>query len=263
MLRMMFGELRKLRRKTLLVPTLIGVALLTAFFTSFVFLRVETGKPNGARGVLITNEFLSGKNGLVYGFQIMGFFLGIVALCVFASQTAQEYSLGTLRNILVRQPARLKVLLGKYLAMAFFTIWLEVVAAVFALSISFALAPRSAISTSAWLTTSGLQLLGETFINIFLGTLAFGTLGMILGLLFRSPITSISIGVLWCLILENILGAVISSTTKWLPGANFANISQGGTSIISYQHSLATSGSYLLFGAIVVGILFKKRDVAN
>jgi ABC-type transport system involved in multi-copper enzyme maturation permease subunit len=263
MLKMMFGELRKLRRKTLLIPTLIGVALLTAFFTSFVFLRVQTGKPNGARGVLITNEFLSGKNGLVYSFQIMGFFLGIVALCVFASQTAQEYSLGTLRNILVRQPSRIKVLLGKYFAMALFTIWLEVTAALFALSISFALAPRSAISTSAWLTAPGFQLLGETFVNIFLGTLAFGTLGMILGLVFRSPITSISIGVLWCLILENILGAVISSTTKWLPGANFANISQGGTTIISYQRSLATSGIYLGLGAIAAAILFKKRDVSN
>ena len=103
-------------RPSLLIPTLIGVVLLTAFFTSFVFLRVHSGKPNGARGVLITNDFLSGKNGLVYGFQIMGFFLGIVALCVFASQTAQEYSLGTLRNILVRQPSRLKVLIGKYFA---------------------------------------------------------------------------------------------------------------------------------------------------
>ena len=167
MIRMMFGELRKLRRKTLLIPTLIGVALLTAFFTSFVFLRVHSGKPNGARGVLITNDFLSGRNGLVYGFQIMGFFLGIVALCVFASQTAQEYSLGTLRNILVRQPSRLKILMGKYFAMAFFTIWLDIASAVFALSISFALAPHSAISTRAWLTTPGLQLLGETFINIF------------------------------------------------------------------------------------------------
>ena len=86
---------------------------------------------------------------------------------------------------------------------------------------------------------------------------------MILGLLFRSPITAISIGVLWSLILENILGAVISSTMKWLPAVNFSNIGEGGSAQVSYQHSLLVAALYICISGSLAAILFKRRDVAN
>ena len=101
------AELRKLRRPTLLISTILVVAALTALFTSIVFLRANSGQGNGQRGEIISPATLSQAAGLVYGFKIVSFFLGITALCVFASQTAQEYSLGTLRNLLVRQPSRM------------------------------------------------------------------------------------------------------------------------------------------------------------
>ena len=60
------------------------------------------------------------SSGVVFGFQQVATLLGIIALCVFAAQTAQEYTYGTLRNLLVRQPSRMKVLTGKFLSMAVF-----------------------------------------------------------------------------------------------------------------------------------------------
>jgi hypothetical protein len=86
---------------------------------------------------------------------------------------------------------------------------------------------------------------------------------MILGLLLRSPISAIAVGVLWSLILENILGALIKSTAKWLPGANFQNIGAGGNFDLSYKHSLAISASYLIISGGLAAFLFKRRDVAN
>lgn len=257
------AELRKLRRPTLLISTILVVAVLTALFTAIVFLRANSGQSNGQRGEIISPAVLSQATGLIYGFKIVSFFLGITALCVFASQTAQEYSLGTLRNLLVRQPSRMKLLSGKYLAMVIFAIALVMIDAIVAIGISYSLAPHAKVTTSAWFTTAALALLGKTFINVLLATIAFGTFGMVLGLLFRSPISSIATGVIWSLILETILGGVVSSTQKWLPGQNFDNVAQGGSTAVSYHWSMLLGAGYLAVGFTIVAVLFKRRDVAN
>ena len=263
MFNVMKAELRKLRRPTLLISTILVVAALTALFTSIVFLRANSGQGNGQRGEIISPATLSSATGLIYGFKIVSFFLGITALCVFASQTAQEYSLGTLRNLLVRQPSRMKILAGKYLSMIIFAIALVVIDAIVAIAVSYSLAPHAKVTTSAWFTASALALIGKTFINVLLGTIAFGTFGMILGLLFRSPISSIATGVIWSLILENILAGVVSSTQKWLPGQNFDNVAQGGSLTVSYHWSMGIAAAYLIVGFSIVAVLFKRRDVAN
>ena len=263
MFNVMKAELRKLRRPTLLISTILVVAALTALFTSIVFLRANSGQGNGQRGEIISPATLGSATGLIYGFKIVSFFLGITALCVFASQTAQEYSLGTLRNLLVRQPSRMKILAGKYLSMIIFAIALVVIDAIVAIAVSYSLAPHAKVTTSAWFTASALALLGKTFINVLLGTIAFGTFGMILGLLFRSPISSIATGVIWLLILENILAGVVSSTQKWLPGQNFDNVAQGGSLTVSYHWSMGIAAAYLIVGFSIVAVLFKRRDVAN
>jgi len=86
---------------------------------------------------------------------------------------------------------------------------------------------------------------------------------MILGLLLRSPISAISLGVIWLLIVENILIAVKSSLGKWMPGNLMSTIAVGGTDKISYIHSVSFVAIYLLVGAAIVATLFKRRDVSN
>lgn len=263
MLRSFFAESRKLRRPTLALSTLLTVAAFSVLFTSIVFLRIKTGEPNTKMGERITATELSQYFGLVYGFKLVAFFLGITALCIFASQTAQEYTFGTLRNLLVRQPARINILVGKFLAMSLFAAIMVAFTAVMTIVTSFALAGKGGVETAQWLSGDGVKLLGETYGNVLLSTICFGALGMILGLLFRSPITAISIGVLWSLILEAILGAAIRSTLQWLPAQNMGNIAEGGSTTLSYSHSILLSLAYLGVGSAVVGFLFKRRDVAN
>jgi hypothetical protein len=86
---------------------------------------------------------------------------------------------------------------------------------------------------------------------------------MVLGLLLRSPISAISFGVLWLLIVENLLVAVKSSTQSWLPGSQLTIIASGGSSDVTYSHALAVGGAYVAVGALMASILFVRRDVAN
>jgi hypothetical protein len=111
--RIFFAEWRKLRRPTLLLGTMGAVAFFSILVSSLLFLLLDSPQGNGDRGVRITREMLALPSGSTQAFTSIGNLLGIIALCVFAAQTAQEYSLGTLRNLLVRQPGRIRLLIGK------------------------------------------------------------------------------------------------------------------------------------------------------
>ena len=167
MIRVVIAELRKLRRPTLLLGTIATVGGLSALFTSIIFLMIDSENGNGERGERISAAELSNSMGLVYGFKLVGVFLGIVALCIFASQTAQEYSLGTLRNLLVRQPSRMKLLAGKFIAMKIFALVMVLFAGALSVAISFALAGRAKVDTSSWSSSGAMQLLFENTLNIF------------------------------------------------------------------------------------------------
>jgi ABC-type transport system involved in multi-copper enzyme maturation permease subunit len=257
------AEWRKLRRPTLFLGTMLASAGLTGLVTSLLFLLIDSPQGNSDRGNVISREILELPSGLTIGFSNAAGLLGIVALCVFAAQTAQEYTYGTLRNLLVRQPRRLQLLIGKYVSMASFAIVMVILAAVISMSLAFGLSGKAQVETDAWVTSDALQEMAKTFGNVLLSVIAFGTVGMILGLLLRSPISAISLGVIWLLIVENILIAVKSSLGKWMPGNLMSTIAIGGTDDVSYTHSITMVAIYLVIGTAIVAILFKRRDVSN
>jgi len=261
--RIFFAEWRKLRRPTLLVGTLGAVAFFSVLVSSLLFLMIDSPNGNGDRGVRITREMLSLSNGATYSFSSIGNLLGIIALCVFAAQTAQEYSLGTLRNLLVRQPGRIRLLVGKLASMKVFAIIMTLVSAVISIGVSYALAGGKDVNTTLWFNSDGRLEIAKTLLNVFISILGFGIIGMVLGILLRSPISSISLGVLWLLIVENIVGAVKASTLQWLPGNQLGTIAVGGTESVSYTHALSLSGLYVGIALVIATVLFTRRDVAN
>jgi ABC-type transport system involved in multi-copper enzyme maturation permease subunit len=206
---------------------------------------------------------LASFSGSVIGFSTVGGLLGIIAYCVFAAQTAQEYTYGTLRNLLVRQPGRVRLLAGKLISMKLFAIVMVLISGVLAVAISYFLAPNADVKTDLWFTSDGRIEILQAIVNVSISVIGFGIFGMIMGLLLRSPISSIAIGVLWILIIENLIGAVRSSTLEWLPGSQLQVIAVGGTPQVSYTHAMALAGIYIAVGGLIASVLFSKRDVAN
>jgi ABC-type transport system involved in multi-copper enzyme maturation permease subunit len=242
----------------------MGAALFfTGLITSFIYLMIDSPQGNGDRGRTIGRDVLGLASGSVNGFASVGGFLGIIALCVFAAQTAQEYTYGTLRNLLVRQPSRMKILLGKLISMALFALIMITIAALLSIAISYVLAPGAKVDTALWFTSAGFDAIFTTFVNVAISVVAFGIVGMVLGLLLRSPISAISLGVLWILIVEVLLMAVKNSLQSWLPGAQLSAIASGGAVDLTYKHALTVGGLYVAVGAIVASVLFVRRDVAN
>ena len=263
MIQVFFAEWRKIRRPTLFFGTFAAALFFNGLITSFVYLMIDSPDGNGDRGRRIGREVLGLASGSVYGFASIGGLLGIIVLCVFAAQSAQEYTYGTLRNLLVRQPRRLVLLMGKYAAMKSFALLFVVINAVISVAISIYLSDRAKVSTDLWFTSDGWSAIAHTLVNVYISIVFYAVIGIALGIFLRSPISAISIALVWLLILENLIGAVKPVTLDWMPGNQLATIAQGGTPLLSYSHALILGSSYVLLALVVSSYLFTKRDVAN
>lgn len=267
-MRIFFAEWRKLRRPAFFLGTMGSVIFVTGLVTSLLFLLIDAETGNADRGNRITREMLQLPDGFVIGFNSANGLLGLVALSVFAAQTAQEYSHGTLRNLLVRQPRRIRLLLGKYLSMISFAIITVIVSATTAVGLAFGLAGQARVSTEAWTTSAGQEELLHSFANVLISTVGYGTIGMLLGLIFRSPISSISIGTAYMLVVESIVSIAWKPAANWMPGNLLSVVATGGSPIgienaPTYSQALIRVGLYLLGASLITATLFKRRDVAN
>jgi ABC-2 type transport system permease protein len=263
MIRVFLAEWRKLRRPSLFIATMAAVVGASGLVTSLLFLLIDSRQGNARQGQIIDRTTLELPHGLSLGFSSSAGLLGLIALCIFASQTAQEYTHGTLRNLLVRQPRRLTLLLGKFLAMCFFTLISVILSAIISITLAFALSGKAKVVTSAWSTSDARIGVLHTFVNVLVSVIAYGAVGMILGLLLRSPISSISIGVAWLLVVENIIAATVKNSGKWLPGQLMNTVAAGGDFTATYSHALLVLSAYLAAGVLIASVLFRRRDVTN
>jgi ABC-2 type transport system permease protein len=240
MLNVVKAELRKMKRPSLLYVNVGILTGLSVLFTSLVFLRTgsQVGDRRHGSEMAQTVASLSKFDGGYFTFGLMSLFL-------------------------VRQPSRMKLLGGKLLAMAAFAFLLVTFVAIVNIGLSYAESGHGHVDTALWSSTKAIHAFLTLYGNTLLATIGYGLVGMSLGIILKSPMSAISISLLWFMVLENILGAVLPSSTKWLPGNALSSISAGGAKIFSYQRGLLTSAVYLLLFGGLATALFKRRDVAS
>ncbi len=91
----------------------------------------------------------------------------------------------------------------------------------------------------------------------------YTTLGMALGVLLRSPVSSIAVGLAFMLPIEAILSAAVSGLDRWLPGQLLDVVSQGGSSTLSYGAACLRAAVILAIAAGGAMALFVRRDVTS
>ena len=249
------SEWLKIRRPAMLLGPLAMVG--------FAILGTVLGLTRADRGTgELTIARLSQSDGCAVMLQRTVDFLGIIALGIVAIAVAQEYSHGTLRNLLVFEPRRLRLLAGKIVATLLFVAVSVAVAIGVALTVALLVAPSKGIDTYGWLH-SGLGTSLAAMGDLVLAVLGFGLFGALLALVFRSPAPAVIAGVAWTGPIENLLTAAWQSVGHWLPGQQLAAIADRGNSVSSYGWAVGLS---LAFAAVAVGVgstLFQHRDVAN
>lgn len=255
------SEWVKLRRRTLLLSTFLGLAAAASLFVVLVFANAPA---QSSAGGLPSLQQLARPNGLVFGLTRAAFLLGVVAFGVAAAQTASEYSLGTLRQLLVRQPRRIRLLTAKMLAVISFMVLATAFAAVVAFLVANVMAHSRGVSTSAWLTGAGFGHLLTALGNMELAVIGYSILGLVVGQFLRSAVATVILGFAWLLVIEQlILTRIVPGTAAWLPGISLSTIAGGGNPDfnITYGHGMAVAAGYIVVALAAGAVTFSRRDV--
>lgn len=252
------SEWTKLKRKTLLLSTFLGLAAAASIFVILLFSQAPA---TGHGGGLPSLQQLARPNGLIVGVTRATMLLGIVAFGIAAAQTASEYSLGTLRQLLVRQPRRIVLLAGKMLGVITFLLLAFLFAAVIAFAVAVIMAHGRHVSTSAWFSGTGLGDLFRALGDISLAVAGYSILGLAIGQFLRSAVFAVIAGLAWIIAVENIIARIDPSTTKWLPGAALETVASGGTEGPSFSHGLLVGAAYLVVALIAAAVTFARADV--
>ena len=259
MIRAFRSEWLKMLRPSIILGaagTMCGFAILA------VVLRLSRlGGTHIGPGTDLTAPMVAASNGFAPLIVFTAPFLGLVSLAVCAVAVGMEYSNGTLRNLLVRQPARLRLLTGKLLALGSFVTLAVAVSYGIGLVAALLLVPGHGVSTSAWFTAGGVQSLLATAGNLLLATLAWAAYGAVLAIMLRSAAAAISLGLGYLLVGETLLSSVWSGGNQWLPRVLMVALGLGGTSEVAYGRALVLTGLYVVVAIGIAAILFRQRDV--
>ena len=136
----------------------------------------------------LTLAQLAHASGLSQGLTRSGVLLGAVSFSIAAFQFGGEFAHGTLRNLLVRQPRRSVLMVGKCLAVLTFLIGAVVAATMVAICAAFVMAHLRGISTDAWTSGVGMTDLGTLLGDLTVSACGFAIIGMIAGVLLRSSV---------------------------------------------------------------------------
>ena len=203
MRRVVASEWVKLRRKGMLAP-LGGIIVVTVLGTIITILTVGSntstktagGGPFGGKAGISFVQMAS-SHGLADALGNAGTLLGVIIMGVVAASVAGEFSAGTLRNLLVREPRRARLLLGKLLGLATAIFLAVVVAAAFAVVAGIIAASSKGIAMHAWGSGSGVGAALGAVGELVAATLGWGVLGAILAIVFRSPVIAVVVGVVY------------------------------------------------------------------
>jgi ABC-type transport system involved in multi-copper enzyme maturation permease subunit len=260
----LISEWTKLRRRGmylgLALMAVLGGALssVLTIVTASQIASAHLDRGNRFRQAL-TSDMLRAPDGLAKLVAGGATILGVIALILYANSFASEYSQGTIRNLLVREPHRLRLLFGKLAGTAIFVSAGVAGAAVLSIAAAYAFAPGQHIATDAWSFAS----VGASFGRILLTTLGWGVLGTVLAVIFRSPAPSIGAGVVYILLVDPLINAAWSAGGRWLPGQMLQAIALGGTTESSLIRAALIVVIYMVAILVMATALFVRRDVAT
>lgn len=261
------SELLKLRRPSVILGgggAMLGFALLA---TVLAFATADAGAPTGpaqaSEPFSLTLGQLAEAGGLTQGFSIAAGFISLLVFVVFLTSVTSEYGHGTLRVLLTRQPNRAKLLGGKVLALVAITAAALLVAEVLSALAAVAMAGMRDVSTSEWFTSSGLLNAAGDYTNALLTATFFGVLGGVMGLLLRSTILALGVGLAWLMPVEHIIQNGWAGAGRWFPGLLFEAVGRGGTDVTSYQRALFFAVGITAVMLVVGATTFLRRDVST
>ncbi|UDY37430.1 hypothetical protein [Dermatobacter hominis] len=254
-----------LRRRTIAI-TAAAVAIISIGGTALSVLAAQPAAfPSAGPGpeALLTTQALSEPGGGTAVFAQTAAFTYVFLLAVFVAAVAGEFTRGTFRTMLLHQPSRGRLLLGKVTVLVLDALAVAAVGAVLSWVTARLVAPSQGIDTAAWATLDGLRAAVEDLgrVALFLvGTAVFGTT---VGVLARSVPIGVGVALVWSGPIENILGDSWAGAEQWFPGLLLRAVLIPGSTDTSTGRALVTLAAYAAIALTVTAIALRRRDVTS
>lgn len=260
MIRTYRAELAKIVRPRVLLIT-AAILLVAAIGGAAVVLAAAKPAAKVVQDRTPTIEALSRAGGGTQVFRDITSFAGVFLFVVFITLFAVEFSRGTMRTMLLRQPRRVPLLAGKLAALLSFAAvalaGMEVVTWLAARSF----APGQGVSTHAWMSLTGLGAALTNYGAVVLWMTGYAVLGTMVAVLLRSVPLALGVGIAWAGPFEHLLQDAWKPASKVFPGLLLEAFTAGGTSDVSAGRALLTVAIYVVAAAAVAATSFARRDV--
>jgi ABC-2 type transport system permease protein len=249
--------------------TMVGFGLLLAVLLLSNAQRVEEAEQTPQGPPVIPIGLLEQAGGGSFAFQSSGQLLGIIALVIAAANLATEYTGGTLKVLLVREPRRAVLFAGKMAALWIFILVGITMTLLATVGASAAVASARGIDMSAWWSGEGWSLLGQGWVDVTASAFVWSLMGTMLAVLFRSGFPAIGIGIAYPLVVEGLLALVLPDVVKWMPGSVLSRLAQGdameafsSAPTIGYGAAAVLALAYAAVFAGTSTAVLLRRDVA-
>jgi ABC-type transport system involved in multi-copper enzyme maturation permease subunit len=263
-IRAFLSEVLKFRRWSVLAGAgaMLAVSTFIAYLTFHQIASGATGKEmTGLIAAFDTPQGLVSVIGQARSLIIA------IALVLVSANLAAEWTQGTLRNLLVREPHRLRWLAGKMLAVVLFVLLSMLLTLIVSGAFVLILAQGQGIQTAAWTSSEGLRVFLEFFGNEVLCLIGVSALGMLIAVLTRSVVAAVGISLAYILVLEGIIAVVAPQVSQWFPGRVFNTIvgatvpMVGPTPAQGYPAALLTSVLWIVGFVAASALVLPRQDI--
>jgi ABC-2 type transport system permease protein len=250
---------RLLQRRTVVLAGL-GAAVFSAVAAVTVFGSAKTAGASAA-GDLVTLGSLAGPGGGTQAFATAAAFVGLFVFVTFIALRGAEQSGGTFRALLLRDPRRLRVLVGQVAGILVIAAGVLAVAEALTFGASLAMAAAHEVPTSQWFSVAALGDAAKDYATVLAGVAAWAVFGTTLAVVFGSVPLALGVGFVWAGPFEHLVADAWSAGNQWFPGLVLQSLIAGGTDELSLARAVMTAIVYTALAATLALFLTARRDV--
>lgn len=251
--------IRLLRRRTLVVAA-AGSVLFSVIATFTVFSSAQDSGPRSRRGGT-SLAALTDAGGGTEAFAVGASFVGFLVFVTFIALIANEFSGGTFRALLLREPHRLRLIVGKLTGALLVAAAAVGLAEVSTLAMSMLVAPAQDVATANWVSFASLGAAARDYATVFAGVAGWAIFGTTLAVIFRSAPLALGVGFAWAGPFENITVDSWDAGYRYFPGQVLGSLIQGGSVELGIGRAALTALVYTGVAAIATLLLVSRRDV--
>lgn len=262
MIRIVHAELLRLVRRRTVIGMTAG-AVVFALIAGFAIFVTAAGTIEPSRRGGATLADLTGAGGGTEAFATAASFAGFLVFVTVIALVATELSGGTFRAMLLRDPHRLRLIVGKLAGFLIVAAGVVALAEISTFFVSWTMAPSQDISTAAWFTFAGLGAAAGDFATVLAGVAGWAVFGTTLAVIFRSAPLALGVGFAWAGPFENIVAESWSTGYRFFPGQVLASLIRGGTFELGFGRAVFTAVVYTAIAATATLVLVSRRDVTS